>query len=119
MKNFQRLPKPIRPRASQTLAMALTLTALSLTPPASAQPVKVFLSLETNRLAVGATTKLSVSAQITPEFKPLSDQIFSWNVDLLNGAGAVAQIKFSALQKPASDNDPRTSSSGTASGSDI
>lgn len=80
------------------------------------QSVAVTMSLDTNQLAVGQTTKLHVLAQVIPGLQPSSAQIFSWCVNVLNTNGAVASANYGAMLKTASDNDPQTSSTGTADG---
>jgi hypothetical protein len=82
----------------------------------SAQPVQVTLSLGTTHLAVGSTTTLQVSAQITPALRSATDRVFSWYVDLLNSSPGVAQFDLAQLAKPMADRDPRTSSSGRTDG---
>ena len=79
-----------------------------------AQVVTVTMSLDTNRIAAGASTTLRVYAQIVPALRPSTDRIFSWYVDLLNSNGTVARGVYESLQKTASDNDPRISSAGTS-----
>jgi hypothetical protein len=83
------------------------------------QAVIVTLSLDTNRVAVGETTVLRAFAQIAPAFRTNSDRIFSWYVDLVSTNASVARIDHAQLQKPFSDNNPRTSSPGHQSGSSV
>ncbi len=105
-------------RRRQIFVMCVVLWALF--PAASnGEPVNVFARFDTNRVPIGGTATLLVTAAISPEYQTQADQIFSWNIDLLNAAGAVAQINPSSLRKPASDNDPRTASPGTQNGSDL
>ena len=82
---------------------------------AYAQPVLVTAQLETNRLAVGASTVLHVFAQIGPEHQGGYAQIFSWSVDVITD-GAAARLDSVHLLRPNSDNDPQTSSAGTLEG---
>lgn len=77
-----------------------------------AQVVEVSLSLSTNRVAVGATVVLEVQARITASRTNSVDRIFSWCVDVLNGAPGVASCQWGELARPGSDNDPLLSSSG-------
>jgi hypothetical protein len=82
----------------------------------SAQPVRVTLVLDTNKVAVGQSTILHAYAEIAPDVKPATLQIFSWYVDFLNENPSFASATYAALQRPASDKDPRISSSGTTEG---
>ena len=79
---------------------------------ASGQAVVVTASLETNRVAVGGVTTLHVYARIAPAVRDASAGIFSWHVDLLAGANAVARLDFNNLKRPLSDNEVQTSSGG-------
>jgi hypothetical protein len=83
---------------------------------ATAQVVSVTLSLDTNRVAAGTSTTLHAYARIVPGQRAVTDRIFSWYVDLLNSDGQVAKGNYDALQKPAADKDPLTSSPGLTSG---
>jgi hypothetical protein len=83
---------------------------------AVAQPVLVTVKLESSQIAVGASTTLHVFAQVAPAQRASVDRIFSWNVDLLNSNGAIADAS-GAITKPVSDQDPQISSSGTMDGS--
>lgn len=78
-----------------------------------AQVVEVTMQFETNRLAAGAATLLRAYAQVVPARQNDVERIFSWYVDVLNLNASVARADFTRIQKPASDNDPLTSSSGT------
>jgi hypothetical protein len=81
-----------------------------------AQVVEVTLRLDTERVAVGEATTLHALAQVAPALRPNADRIFSWYVDLLALDAGVASADYSQLQKPVSDKDPRTSSSGSTDG---
>ena len=83
---------------------------LSLT--AAAQPVLVTLKLDQSQIAVGGTATLHVLAQIAPAARAPADRIFSWYVDLLNLNGGIASADYGALQRPASDKEAQTSSTG-------
>ncbi|MSU63750.1 MAG: hypothetical protein EXS31_15340 [Pedosphaera sp.] len=85
----------------------------------SAPAVNVSVALSTNRLFAGETAMLQVSAQVAPEYQSVSDQLFSWNIDLMNTSGAVAGIQMAGLQKPGSDHDVLTSGNGTAEESNL
>ncbi len=95
------------------LNLFLLIAGLCAAPGLTAQVVTVTVSLDTNRIAAGASTTLRVFAQIAPDLRPSTDRIFSWYVDVLNSNGTVARGVYESLQKPASDNDPRISSAGT------
>jgi hypothetical protein len=82
----------------------------------AAQPVKVTMLFDTNRLAVGQTTLLHVFAEITPDEKPATLQIFSWYVDLLNESASIATADYGQVKRAASDQDPRLSSGGVSDG---
>jgi hypothetical protein len=84
-----------------------------------AQVVNVTMSLDNNQISVGGTTLLHVYAEIVPAQQATADRIFSWYVDLVNSSGNIATNDVSRLLKPASDNDPRTSSSGRAEGVNV
>lgn len=77
-----------------------------------AQVIEVGLTAVTNRSFVGEPVLVQASAQILPAYRDAADRIFSWYLDLLT-TGAVAQIQGPDLRKPASDNNPMTSSQGT------
>jgi hypothetical protein len=79
---------------------------------AIAQPVAVTMVLETNKVAIGQSTILHVYAEIAPEEKPATLQIFSWYLDFLNENSSIANANYAALLRPTSDQDPRTSSGG-------
>jgi len=98
------------------LWVTLALVGVGTAPSSSGQAVAVSVRLDTNSLSVGNTTFLRVFAQVVPSLRPTSDRIFSWYVDVLNTNGSVAFANYGALQKPASDNDPLVSSSGTSQG---
>jgi hypothetical protein len=85
-------------------------------PRSPAQAVAVTLRLDTNSVAVGETTLLHVYAQVVPNLRASSDRIFSWYVDVLNTNGTAAGAAYATLQKPASDKDPLTSSTGFTQG---
>ena len=87
------------------------LTAASL----QGQVVNVTLRLDTNRVEVGSATILRAFAQVIPQQQPVA-QIFSWYVDLVNTGGSIASGDFANLKRPVSDQDLRTSSSGTTDG---
>jgi hypothetical protein len=94
------------------------LTALSLGShhEARAQAVSVTARLDNGTLAVGQTTTLRVLAQVVPNVRTNADRIFSWYVDVLNTNGAVGAASYGSMTKAASDNNPQTSSTGTADG---
>jgi len=100
------------------LRLAIVVATVIFMARARSQIVAVITTLETNRVAVGTSTRLHVYAQIIPDKRPSTDRIFSWYVDLLNSNGAVAGADYARLQKNASDQDPATSSTGTTTGSD-
>lgn len=104
----------------RTLVGFLLLAALFqwLCPVAVAQPVAVTMKLDQPQIAVGAATTLHVFAEVVPTVQARADRIFSWYVDVLNLNGAIAAANYAALQRPASDKDPRTSSTGVTDGSD-
>jgi hypothetical protein len=81
-----------------------------------AQPVLVTMVFDTNKVAVGQSTVLHVYAEIAVDVKPATSQIFSWYVDFLNTDATVATANYASLLRPASDNDPRISSSGVTDG---
>src|SRR5512133_2851750 len=83
---------------------------------ASAQFAAVTLALDTNRINVGQSTLLHVFAQITPAQRAATERVFSWNIDLINSSPDAARPDFAGLRKPASDNEPRTSSTGVSEG---
>jgi hypothetical protein len=83
---------------------------------AAAQAVAVTLRLETNTIVVCDTTLLRVYAQVVPSLRSNAEQIVTWYVDVLNSNGGVARADYALLAKPASDNDPRTSSAGFTDG---
>jgi hypothetical protein len=101
------------------LWLVLTCLMVLLPPAGQAQPVVVTLSLETNQISVGATTTLRALAQIIPAQRPNTDQIFSWYVDLLNASNSVAALNRAQIKKSSSDQNPRTSSSGTVDGPNL
>ena len=85
----------------------LTLVLLSLllagsAPRVLAQAVAVTLQLDANPIPVNGTTTLRVYAQVVPALRPVSDQIVTWYVDVLNLTGTVARAEYNAMQKPAS-----------------
>jgi len=83
---------------------------------AQSPAVAVTARLDTNLLSAGQTTTLRVFAQVLPALRANSDRIFSWYVDVLNTNGTVATARYDTMSKTASDNDPFTSSTGTADG---
>src|SRR5205085_7199580 len=103
-------------RLGRLLSLRLVLFAFASVLTPCAQPVKVTMLLDTNRVAIGQTTILHVFAEIAPEEKPATLQIFSWYVDLLNDDPAVATADYSQLKRPTSDQDPKISSAGVTDG---
>lgn len=94
----------------------LTLVVLLVCGPISlltAQVVDVTLVLETNRVHVGETTLLNAYAWVVAGRRGNADRIFSWCVDALNSAPAVARVDFGRLLRPVSDNETGLSSGGT------
>jgi hypothetical protein len=85
---------------------------------ASAQSVLVTMKVDQLQILTGAITTLHVYGQISPNVQAQADRIFSWHLDLLNLNGSIARPDYSALKRPASDNDPSTSSSGSTVGTD-
>jgi hypothetical protein len=83
---------------------------------AKGQIVSVTLRLDTNRVQVGTATTLHVLAQVVPAQRARTDRIFSWYVDLVNTGGSTAAASYETLSRSASDQDPRTSSSGKPDG---
>jgi hypothetical protein len=81
-----------------------------------AQVVSVTLQLDPTRIAVGETATLRVYAQVVPDRRASTDRLFSWYVDLLNAGGQVALLRAERLVKSSSDQDARTSSTGTTDG---
>src|SRR5688572_25706709 len=92
------------------LRAAVLLTAIL---PAAGQPVLVTLRLDQSQVAVEEVTTLHVFAQVAPVAQLQADRIFTWYVDLLNLNPTIAACEYNALQRPASDKDPQTSSTGT------
>ena len=92
------------------LRAAVLLTAIF---PAAGQPVLVTLRLDQSQVAVEEVTTLHVFAQVAPVAQLQADRIFTWYVDLLNLNPTIAACEYNALQRPASDKDPQTSSTGT------
>lgn len=86
---------------------------------AAAPAVRVTLSAESTLLKVGESTVLHAFAQVAPDQRAASDQIFSWYVDLLNSDGAVAAVIPGSVLRLRSDGDPATSSSGTVQGPNL
>jgi hypothetical protein len=84
--------------------------------PSSAQAVAVTLQFDANSIQVGGTTLLHVYAQVVPNLRANTDRIFSWYVDVLNTNGAAASAAYATLQRPLSDKDPLTSSTGFSQG---
>jgi hypothetical protein len=87
--------------------------------PALSQVVDVTVSLDQTKIRLGEQTTLHVYAQIIPAERPGSDRIFSWYVDLLKATGASARFDATALVKPTSDKNPKTSSYGTVQNTQI
>jgi hypothetical protein len=83
---------------------------------AAGQAVNVTVTLGTNSIAAGGSTTLHVFAQVVPAQRANSERIFSWYLDVLNTNGAAASANYSAMVKPASDNDPLGSSKGAQDG---
>ena len=83
---------------------------------ARAQAVQVTARLDTNTISAGGSTTLRVFAQVVPGLRATTDRIFSWYVDVLNTNGTAASANYAAMLKPASDNDPLISSSGSTQG---
>lgn len=81
-----------------------------------AQTVAVTMSLDAPVISVGQSTILRVYAQVVPDYRAVTDRIFSWYVDVLNTNGTAASANHAALLKVASDNDPLVSSNGFTSG---
>ena len=79
----------------------------------AAAAVRVTLQLDATNLKVGQFTTAHVMAEIVPDQKTNTTQIFSWYVDLLNSAPTIFQIDPTTIIVPKSDSDPSTSSKGT------
>lgn len=103
-------------RSNISIIYFLTVALLGIARHGSAQAVGVTLSLDNANINVSQTTTLRVLAQVVPNLRANSDQIFSWYVDVLNTNGNRASANYAAMQKTASDKDPQTSSTGTAEG---
>jgi len=80
------------------------------------QYVIVTMRADSSSVSVGASTTLHVYAQVVPAQRSTSERIFSWYVDFINDAPAVAQADYTQLLKPTSDKNPQTSSFGTTEG---
>jgi len=80
-----------------------------------AQPVVVTLKLDASQISVGAATTLHIYGQIVPAQQASAERIFSWNVDLLNASGSIADATGDII-KLTSDKDPQTSSNGLLEG---
>lgn len=80
------------------------------------QAVSVTMDLDASAIGVGQNTTLHVYAQVLPAYRPTSDRIFSWYVNVINTNGNVASANYGAMQKAASDKDPQTSSTGVTQG---
>src|SRR5215467_8239873 len=89
--------------------VAFAILLLLCFPPARAQSVLVTMKLDQSQILTGAVTTLHVYGQIAPSLQAQADRIFSWHLDLLNLNSAIASPDYSALKRPASDNDPSTS----------
>lgn len=98
------------------MRLLLAILALGAAAQSLAQAVKVTLLFDTNRISVGQTTTLRAMAEIVPEFKPESLQIFSWYVNLENTAPTYGTANYAAIDRPASDMDPAFSSPGVTVG---
>jgi len=85
---------------------------------AAGQAVVVTMRLDTNRVAVGASTTLHIYAQVAPAYRSSADQIFSWYLNVRNTNGSVAGANYNAMLKSSSDGDAKTSSTGTTVGAD-
>lgn len=81
--------------------------------------VQVTIRTEASNLRVGQTTKAHVFAKIDPAQAAITDQIFSWYVDLLNSSNSVVQIDAATILTPFSDSDPATSSKGIFDGTNL
>lgn len=80
------------------------------------QAVSVTMSLDASTIVLGQSTTLRIYAQVLPAYRPASDRIFSWYLDLLNTNGVAVSANYGAMQRTASDKDPQTSSSGVTQG---
>lgn len=83
---------------------------------AAGQAVVVTARVDTNQLVVGGSTTLHVLAQVVPGVRANADRIFSWYVDVVNTNGASVGANYGGMIRPASDQDSRTSSTGTSQG---
>ena len=81
-----------------------------------AQPVLVSVRLDDSTIEAGENTTLRVFARIAPSLQASTDRIVTWYLDLLHTNGQIATVAYDALIRPASDNLPETSSSGTSDG---
>lgn len=95
---------------------ALSVFCFAVAASAASEPVRVTAILDTNQIALGQTTFLHVFAEIAPEAKAGTSQIFSWYTDLTNDTPLLATADYGALRRPSSDNDAQTSSSGITEG---
>lgn len=98
---------------NRILAVLMTFVSAAV---AQAQVVDVTVSLDTNTVTAGGSTVLRVFARVVPAQRTNVSQIFSWYVDVINTNGAAAAANYVAMSKPASDNDPQTSSTGVPDG---
>jgi hypothetical protein len=90
---------------------------LLMSPAAAQNAVDVTLQVQGGATTVdlGSTVTVQVYGRISPTIVDQSDQIVSWYVDFLPGAGAqsVMAINYASLNRDPSDNFPSLSSSGT------
>jgi len=97
--------------------LVLVLALLAALPgSAFAQAVGVVARLDTNSIHVGGSTVLHIQAQVLSSVRTNADRIFSWYIDVLDTNGVAATAQWGSMTKPASDNDPQTSSSGVNDG---
>lgn len=81
--------------------------------------VQVTMSADNKRIKVGERTTIRAFAEIKPEFKPSTEQIFAWYVDLLNSTPAALVIEPGTIAVPNGDQDAALSSRGTAEGPNL
>jgi hypothetical protein len=99
-------------KTQSLLTLAVLLMQACTIDPAGAQIVAVTMKFDSPTISAGSATTLHIYAQVVPAQRTNSERIFSWYVDVLNPTPAVAQANYSQLQKPASDQNPDTSSFG-------
>jgi hypothetical protein len=80
--------------------------------------VNVTIEADATDLMVGEATTVRVYGQINGTIAPVSEQITSWYVDVLNDNGAVLGA-YTNVFTPASDNTPATSFDGTPDGAHL